>query len=104
MVASGPNRQISILTALKCRTRNRVHRVNQLNVANKGLALDTATPEFDCKVAFRCWLARLVIDEVLAIFRKNRKLTALTSFQFIWSHEHDTSVAVSRQGCVDRLS
>jgi DNA-directed RNA polymerase specialized sigma24 family protein len=31
-------------------------------------------PEFDYEGAFRSWLARVLIDEVLAILRKNREL------------------------------
>jgi DNA-directed RNA polymerase specialized sigma24 family protein len=31
-------------------------------------------PEFDYEGAFRGWLARVLIDEALAIFRKNREL------------------------------
>ena len=35
-------------------------------------------PEFDYEGAFRVWLARVLIDEALAILRENRKLNVIS--------------------------
>jgi DNA-directed RNA polymerase specialized sigma24 family protein len=74
--ASRFSRYRPLLHSLACRVLADI-RCAEDAVENCWRTASRNPPKFDCEGAFRSWLARVLIDEALAILRENRELAAL---------------------------
>jgi len=64
-----------LLYSLACRVLGDIRGAEHA-LENCWLTTSRYPPELEYEGAFRSWIARVLIDEALAILRKNRKLSA----------------------------